>query len=376
MNEDKVIGQLRSVGADGIISLPCDKNKLLTDMLHLEFDVVDITREEDAVGISAGMAMAGKRPVISIQSSGLGNMLNAMMSLTGCYRLPMFVLASWRGTESEKIEAQVHFNSRIPELLEVYGIGCSVIESEEDIHLIGEAMKDSFDRSVMNVVLVKPDLWGDSKRLPQDYPTRRRIIPAVQAEEFPEPELTRLEAIKEVMAMVGDDDIVVSNIGVPSKEVHAVRDRPLNFYMLGSYTQATPIGLGLSLSTDRNVFVIDGDGSLLGSSVFSVLSSESPRNLTVVCLDNGTFGSTGNQLEQAYDKVDLASVARSFGLADVRRAHSAEGIRKALSGAGDGMRFVHVPIKAFNSDSPNIRLKAVEIRDRFMSSLGSDLLKS
>jgi len=203
MNEDKVIGQLRSVGADGIISLPCDKNKLLTDMLHLEFDVVDVTREEDAVGISAGMAMAGKRPVISIQSSGLGNMLNAMMSLTGCYRLPMFVLASWRGTESEKIEAQVHFNSRIPELLEVYGIGCSVVESEEDIHLIGEAMKDSFDRSVMNVVLVKPDLWGDSKRLPQDYPTRRRIIPAVQAEEFPEPELTRLEAIKEVMAMVG-----------------------------------------------------------------------------------------------------------------------------------------------------------------------------
>ncbi len=376
MNEDKVIEQLRSAGADVVISLPCDKNKLLTDMLHIEFPVVDITREEDAVGISAGMALAGKRPVVSIQSSGLGNMLNAIMSLTGCYRLPLFVLASWRGTESERIEAQVPFNSKIPELLAVYGIGCRVVSSEGDIHLVGEAMVDSFDRSAMNVVLVKPDLWGAAKRLPSEYPSRRRTVPAAPAAEFPEPELTRFEAISDVMGMVGDGDIVVSNIGVPSKEVHAARDRPLNFYMLGSYTQATPIGLGLSLSSDRNVVVIDGDGSLLGSSVLPVLSSESPRNLAVVCLDNGTFGSTGNQIEQAYLNVDLASVARSFGLPDVRRAHTREGIRQALSGLGAGMRFVHVPIRPFNSDSPNIEMKAVEIRDRFMTALGSDRLKS
>ena len=67
-------------------------------------------------------------------------------------------------------------------------------------------------------------------------------------------------------------------------------------------------------------------------------------------------------------KVDLAAVASAFGLPDVRRAHTPEGIRSALDGR-EGFRFIHVPIKAFNSDSPNIPLTAAQIRDRFMSAL-------
>lgn len=368
MNEEMVIQQLRDSGTDLVVSLPCDKNKLLTDMLHDEFRTIDITREEDAVGICAGTALLGKRAVVSIQSSGIGNMLNAIMSLTDCYKLPLFILASWRGTESERIEAQIPFNSKIPDLLRVYGIGCSIVETADDIHLIGGSMSDAFDRNVINVVLVKPELWGGSKRLPQEYPSRARESGVIGPCMFPEPSLTRLEAIGEVMSMVDDDDIVVSNIGVPSKEVYASRDRPLNLYMLGSYTQATPIGLGMSLVTDRKVVVIDGDGSLLGSSVFPVLSSVRPHSLTVVCLDNGTFGSTGNQVNQAYGCVDLARVASAFGLPDVRRAHTSGMIRSAMEG-GDGLRFVHVPIKAFNSDSPNIPLTAAQIRDRFTSAL-------
>ena len=107
MNEEAVIQQLRDSGADLVVSLPCDKNKLLTDMLHDEIRTIDITREGDAVGICAGTSLLGKRAVVSIQSSGLGNMLNVMMSLTNCFKLPFFVLASWRGTKSERIEAQI-----------------------------------------------------------------------------------------------------------------------------------------------------------------------------------------------------------------------------------------------------------------------------
>ena len=277
--------------------------------------------------------------MVSIQSSGLGNMLNAMMSLTACYRLPLFVLASWRGTESERIEAQIPFNSRIPELLEVYGIGCRIVETADDIHLVGEAMEEAFDGSRMNVVLIKPELWEGSKRLPQEYPPRRH--PGIRP----------------------------SNIGVPSKEVYASKDRDLNFYMLGSYTQATPIGFGMALFADRRVIVIDGDGSILGSSFLPVLASVRPDNLTVVCLDNGTFGSTGNQIDPAYTAVDLFAVASAYGLPRVERACDGGSIRSMVSERGCTV-FVHVPIRVFNSDSPNIPLKAVEIRDRFMTAVG------
>lgn len=110
--------------------------------------------------------------------------------------------------------------------------------------------------------------------------------------------MTRLEAISALADAVGEEDILVSNIGVPSKELFASLDRPLNFYMLGSYTQATPIALGMALSSDRRVFVVDGDGSLLRSSIFPVLAAEKPVNLTILCVDNGTFGSTGNQINR------------------------------------------------------------------------------
>ncbi len=368
MNEEAVIEQLRDAGTDVVFSLPCDKNKRLTDMLHEEFRTIDITREEDAVGLCAGTAMMGGKAVVSIQSSGLGNMLNAMMSLTVCYGLPLFILASWRGTETEKIEAQIPFNSRIPQLLEVYGIDCHIVSTKEDIHIVGDGMNNAFSGSKIVVVLIRPELWEGSKRLSQEYPLREREGISFSGTVLREPVLTRIEAISEIMSVVGEEDIVVSNIGVPSKEVYASKDRPLNFYMLGSYTQATPIGFGMSLFTDRHVIVIDGDGSTLGSSFMPVIASVRPENLTIVCLDNGTFGSTGNQIDPAYHAVDLFAVAAAYGLPEVVRAHDAQSIRSAVSERRHTV-FVHVPIRVFNSDSPNIPLKAAEIRDRFRSAL-------
>ena len=50
MNEEAVIQQLRDSGADLVVSLPCEKNKLLTDMLHDEIRTIDITREGMPLG--------------------------------------------------------------------------------------------------------------------------------------------------------------------------------------------------------------------------------------------------------------------------------------------------------------------------------------
>ena len=359
---------LESHDIDMIVSLPCDKNKGFTDAIHERFKVIDVTREEDAVGICAGSFLCGRRPVVSIQSSGIGNMLNAMMSLTACYGLPMVILASWRGMEDERIEAQVPFNSRIPELLGVYGIGCNVVGTTEDLPAIGEAIEDSFDNGRINVILIRPTFWGTSERSFFEYPSRARRFQVRVDDIIPRPSMTRLEAIKAVMSSIWSEDIVVSNIGVPSKEVYATSDRPLNFYMLGSYTQATPIGLGMALSVDRRVIVIDGDGSLLGSSILPVLVSEYPTNLIVVCLDNGTFGSTGNQINQAYRDVDLGAVARAYGIEDVVTVSDPDSLSVAIDHVAR-FRFVHAIIVPFNSKSPNIPYRAAEIRDRFMAAL-------
>jgi sulfopyruvate decarboxylase beta subunit len=182
------------------------------------------------------------------------------------------------------------------------------------------------------------------------------------------PAMTRYEAI-EVIAGHLDQQVAVSNIGVPSKELYAALDRPLNFYMLGSYTQASPIGLGLSQGTGRDVWVIDGDGSLLGTGILPVIATKNPRNLTIFCLDNGAFGSTGNQLTPAYRSADLELIALGAGFTHTWKAEDKESLVTVIQELKEGPNFVHVLLEPGNADVKNIPLTPVQIRDRFKNAL-------
>ena len=95
--EEKTIAALKAAGADFAAVLPCDRNKNLYQAMFAHFQCVEISREEEGVGICAGAAMAGARPFMLIQNSGMGNMINAMASLTRHYSFPLPLLMSWRG---------------------------------------------------------------------------------------------------------------------------------------------------------------------------------------------------------------------------------------------------------------------------------------
>ena len=71
----------------------------------------------------------------------------------------------------------------------------------------------------------------------------------------------RIEAIKKISDEL-TDQLVICNIGYPSRELYHVKDSPTHFYMLGSMGMASSIGLGLAMVQKRKVIVFDGDGSL------------------------------------------------------------------------------------------------------------------
>jgi sulfopyruvate decarboxylase subunit beta len=118
------------------------------------------------------------------------------------------------------------------------------------------------------------------------------------------------------------------------------------------------------------VIVIDGDGSLLGSSILPVIGAAAPKNLTVVGLDNGVFGSTGNQPRPGCDTADLRLLAMGAGFEHTWTVHGQDELDSALSlSATDGPAFIHARIKPGNSDVPNIPLEPAQIRDRFRTAL-------
>ena len=92
----------------------------------------------------------------------------------------------------------------------------------------------------------------------------------------------RRDAIKKIMENI-EDEVIVCNIGFPSRELYDIQDRVRNFYMIGSMGLASSIGLGLAISkVDEKIVVIDGDGSLLmnmGSFAISVYCGSIVINL-------------------------------------------------------------------------------------------------
>lgn len=371
VREGSVLDRLSALGVDTVASLPCDRTQEFCALIPEQFRAVDLTREEDGVGISAGLAMAGRRPVLHMQSSGLGNSLNAIMSLTVTFGLPLPVLASWRGVYREAIPAQVPFNQAVPDVLRALNIPYTVIRDPGDEALIDTVVRDAYDSMRPHVGLILPSFWeGGEEACPVEEiaPARARESVMDYRRTFRDPVMTRNDAIRAIAAGL-DDEAVVANIGVPSKELYAANDRDLNFYMLGSYTQATPIGLGLSLATDRDVVVLDGDGSLLGTAVLPVVAAEAPENLTIVCLDNGAFGSTGNQPTPASGLVDMELLARAAGIRRTCKVQDEEELAEAWESRVRGPTFIHVVLKPGNAPVPNIPLAPAEIRERFVRGL-------
>ncbi len=365
--EREVIEILKRRGIDVVSTLPCEKIRALLWLVARDraFCHVGLNREENGVGISAGVYLAGGKPVMLIQSTGLGNSINAIMSLTVTYGLPLPIIASWRGVYGEKIEAQIPLGQALPRVIDALGLKYTIIEDSSEISLVEEVIQDAFENERPHIALISPGAWTD-KVIEEPTATHAHSWQLKYERSAGEPEMRRYDAIR-IISEYLSEEAVIANIGVPSKELYAAKDRDLNFYMLGSLGQATAIGLGVSLKTRRETVVLDGDGSLLMSNILPVVADKKPGNLSIVCLDNGTWGSTGDQPVPA---VDMELMAISAGL-NTTRINTGEELRSTLEQLYDepGPRFLHVRVKPGNADVENIKLGAEEIKNRFVSAM-------
>ena len=89
------------------------------------------TREEEAFGIAAGLYLGGARPTVLLQSSGLGNSLNALTSLLIPYQIPVLIVISMRGDAGEWNAAQVPMGRAVGPILDAMGVPHATAESAE-----------------------------------------------------------------------------------------------------------------------------------------------------------------------------------------------------------------------------------------------------
>ncbi|MGC9444941.1 MAG: sulfopyruvate decarboxylase subunit alpha [Candidatus Methanospirareceae archaeon] len=355
---------------DVVSTLPCEKLSALLQLVAHDQALchVGLNREENGVGISAGAYLAGGKPLMIIQSTGLGTLLNALMSLTVTYRLPLPIVASWRGVHDERIEAQVPLGTRLPKLLAALELRHTIIDDAAQLGSIEEVIQDAFENERPHIALISPRTWDRDERIPATMVPQQEKMRVLEYTYKPrKPELSRYDTIRIITEYLREE-AVVANIGVPSKELYAAHDRALNFYMLGSLGQATPIGLGISLKTRRETLVLDGDGSLQMSTILPLVAERQPANLSIVCLDNGTWGSTG---DQPTPYMDMELMAFSAGIETILRATTEAELRTVLDRLYEtrGPRFLHVTVQPGSAEVGNIPVRADALKRRFMAAL-------
>ena len=184
--------------------------------------------------------------------------------------------------------------------------------------------------------------------------------------------MTRLEATKLVVAAAGHAAIIPS-LGHPAYDLFAAGDRDANFYTWGSMGLASSIGLGLAMARpDRQVIVLDGDGSLLmnlGS--LATIGWVRPENLIVIVWDNEQYGTTGGQDTATAHGANLETAAHAMGVpatATVRTpTQFDEVLTRATTQPGPWVIVAKVD-ETYPTTKPS--LDYVSIKQRFMAAMG------
>ena len=182
--------------------------------------------------------------------------------------------------------------------------------------------------------------------------------------------MIRHDVLKSLIPVISDQ-LVVCNIGAPSQELFSLDEQPTNFYMLGTMGLSSSIGFGLALTQDKPVIAIDGDGSVLTNlATLSTIANNPRDNFILLIIDNGSYGSTGDQPTYAGRKTSLAAVARACGCENVvecSAGETAKTVEAALK--SDEMTIVVAKCESGNVKVPVIEMNPVVIRERFMKSV-------
>src|SRR5947207_8991776 len=116
---------LRAAGSRHVVYVPDNPLSHVLRVLREEYPDVKTTlatREEEAFGIAAGLFLGGARPTVMLQSSGLGNSLNALTSLLLPYEIPALIVISMRGDAGEWNAAPVPMGRAVAPILQSIGI--------------------------------------------------------------------------------------------------------------------------------------------------------------------------------------------------------------------------------------------------------------
>ena len=310
----------------------------ITDNLPPQQNIIT-ANEGNAIALATGYHLAtNKTACVYMQNSGLGNCVNPLLSLADeeVYKIPMLLIIGWRGEPNVKDEPQHIKQGKVTlSLLETMGIEYRILESMQDVNWVLSEIKRTN----------KPAALVIRKGTFETYKLKDKKSDCS--------DLSREEAIEQVVSMLDEKSLIISTTGMVSRELYEVRERngeghQKDFLTVGSMGHSSSIALGIALQKpDRNIYCFDGDGALLmhmGAS--AVIASLRPVNFRHILFNNEAHDSVGGQPTVA-GFIKFESWAKSVGYAFAKTVHNTQELKSVFSEFTEarGPAFLEIKVK-------------------------------
>jgi phosphonopyruvate decarboxylase len=322
------------LGADFYTGVPDSQLKALCSCLLRRYGVdpkhhVIAANEGNCAALAAGYHLAtGKVPVVYIQNSGEGNIVNPVASLLhdDVYGIPMIFVIGWRGEPGVKDEPQHVYQGRITcQLLKDLGIDYTIVSPETTVEEAEQAMEGFRAQLAQGrdvAFVIRKEALTDSGKV--ENRNRRTLI---------------REDVIRTIAACSEGDPIVSTTGKASRELFEIREQrgeghENDFLTVGSMGHASSIALGIASQKEQTtVWCIDGDGAaLMHMGALAVIGACRPDNLVHIVIDNEAHETVGG-MPTVSPAIQLAGIARDCGYAYTAEIDTMEALVSELKAA-------------------------------------------
>lgn len=365
------------LGADFFTGVPDSQLKALCDFLIDQYGIdanhhIIAANEGNAVALAAGYHLAtGKTPIVYMQNSGEGNIVNPVASLLNkkVYNIPMIFIIGWRGEPGVKDEPQHIYQGEITlRLLEDLGIAYFVLDSSTSVSELADIMADYKKKLAIgeNVAIVvrKGALFKESKT---SYSNQYLM--------------SREETIRHIVK-VANDDPIVSTTGKASRELFEIREankqsHKFDFLTVGSMGHSSSIALGIALSKpNKKIWCIDGDGAvLMHMGALAVIGANRPKNMVHIVINNSAHETVGGMPTVA-GTLDLVKTAFACGYQYVVSVENADTLDEVLEIARAKNELTFIEVKCALGSRANLGRPTTsthENKEEFMKFLEEDV---
>lgn len=366
----KIESFIKILDSDFFTGVPDSQLKALCDYLMDTYGIdknhhIIAANEGNCTAVAAGYHLAtGKVPVIYMQNSGEGNIINPVASLLNkeVYGIPSIFVVGWRGEPGVHDEPQHIYQGKITvKLLNDMDIEAFVISKDtteaELLEVMNEYRKLLSDGRQVALVVRKGALEFDKK---VTYSNDNNMV--------------REEIIKHIVKVTGEDPIV-STTGKASRELFETRtannqSHKYDFLTVGSMGHTSSIALGIAINKpDKKIWCVDGDGAVLmhmGS--LALMGNIAPENVVHILINNGAHETVGG-MPTVSSTMDFVAIAKACGYPNAVCVDTFDKFDEALAVAKEKSELFFIEVKCSigaRADLGRPTTTAYENKENFM----------